>query len=423
MDKKVLGLAAGLVAVITIAACTEQPEGGAACPLLCPNQPVTLLDTTIDAVVVDTTILGLPPIGSEAFMMLASHGDTLDARAIIRYDTLRTTYTKGTVDSAIVNIDTAQLIAPIVKPDTLHRPKAPITIEAYNVDTTDIDTVASVLATLFRPNRLIGSKTFAPESLTDTLRIPISTDTVLDRVRNGKRLRVGLRLVSTAGYNLQIGTVQSNAPVQLRIKASLDTGATPVVVAPFSTTPTDAPFLQGPLSDYTIVVKGAASTPAALLGVGGVPSRRVYFKFTIPSRIVDSTSIVRASLLLTQTPNRRINQKDSIFVYPVPIVAAPIVSDVKTALSFLGFDARARLGLDSLKLAPGDSGVRSFEIVGLVRTWRQVDSILSPRTLALRAGTEGQAPQEINFFSSRAGNTLRPRLRLTYAPQTSTGLP
>jgi hypothetical protein len=421
LHKKVLGLVTAVVATITIAACSEQLEGGAACPLLCPQQAVTLLDTTIDAVVIDTTVLGLPPIGSETFMMLASHGDTLDARAIVRYDTLPATYSKSGIDSAIVNIDTAMLVAPIVKPDSLHRPKAPITIEAYNVDTTDVDTVAAVLAPLFRPNRLIGSKTFAPESLTDTLRIPISTDTVLDRVRTGKRLRVGLRLVSSVGYNIQMGTGQALAPVQLRIKASLDTAATPVLVTPFSTTPTDATFLQGPLADYTIVVRGALGTPAGLLGVGGVPSRRVYFKFTIPSRIVDSTSIVRASLLLTQTPNRRLNAKDSVFIFPVPIVAAPLVSDIKTALQFLG--GRGQLGLDSLKLAPGDSGVRSFEIVGLVRSWRLTDSTVSPRTLALASGSEGSVPQEINFFSSRAGNSLRPRLRLTYAPQTSTGLP
>ena len=31
---------------------------------------------------------------------------------------------------------------------------------------------------------VIGTKTFAPESLLDTLRVPISTDTVLDRVKD-----------------------------------------------------------------------------------------------------------------------------------------------------------------------------------------------------------------------------------------------
>src|SRR5262249_39313682 len=159
--------------------------------------------------------------------------------------------------------------------------------------------VSSVLAPLFRPNRLIGSKTFAPESLLDTLKIPISTDTVLDRVTKGTRLRVGLKLVSSKGVGLRISTALACAPVRLRIKASLDTAAAPVLVSPLSLTPRNEAFLSVPLADFTLVVKGAAPTPATKLGVGGVPPRRVFFKFTVPSRIIDSTSIVRATLLLT----------------------------------------------------------------------------------------------------------------------------
>ena len=421
LNKKLLGWATAIVATFAIASCSENPEGGAACPLLCPQQAVSLQDTTIDAIVVDTTVLGLPPIGTETFMMLASHGDSLESRVIIRYDTLPSTYSKNNIDSTIVNIDTAQLVVRIAKPDSTRRPRAPITIEVYDVDTTGTDTSSVSLGTLFRTDRLIGSKTFAPDSLTDTLRIPISTDTVLDRAKNGKRLRVGLKLVSTQGYDLRIAATESGLPARLRFKPSLDTSVAAISVAPLSLTPTDASFLTRPLADFTLVLKGLSATPVGRLGVGGVPSRRVFFKFTVPSRIIDSTSIVRASLLLTQSPNRRFNPRDSIIVYPIPIIAAPVVTDVKSALQFLG--AIGQFGLDSLKVAPGDSGVRSFEIVGLVRTWRQQDSTVSPRTLALRSGAEGQAPGEIDFFSSRAGNAVRPRLRITYVHQRSTGLP
>ena len=38
--------------------------------------------------------------------MLASHGDTLETRVIVRFDTLPQTYTKSTIDSTIVSIDT-----------------------------------------------------------------------------------------------------------------------------------------------------------------------------------------------------------------------------------------------------------------------------------------------------------------------------
>ncbi|HEY9225312.1 MAG TPA: hypothetical protein VIP11_01610 [Gemmatimonadaceae bacterium] len=421
MLKKFLYLMTAVVATVSIAACDEKLEGGTSCPLLCPQQSVSLKDTTFEGILVDTTVSGLPTIGTEPFTMLASFGDTIDTRVIIRYDTLPTTYTKGTADSAITKIDTAQLVAPIALADSGHRPTAPVTIEVYNVDTTATDTVAAILAPLFRPSRLLGSKTFAPESLKDTLRIPISPDTVLDRVQKGTKLRVGLKLVSTQGVSLRLSTARAGTPVRLVIKASTDTAATPVSVVPFSLTPADEPFLSEPLADYTLVVKGATVSPPTILGVGGVPSRRVFFKFSVPSHIVDSTSIVRASLILTQTPNRRVAARDSLFVFPVPILSTSVVTDYKSALQFLG--SNGQFGLDSLKLAPGDSGVRSFEIVGLVRTWRQQPETVSPRTLALRLGDEGSVPGEIDFFSTNALAGLRPKLRITYVPATSFGLP
>src|SRR4051812_47279145 len=206
--------------------------------------------------------------------MLAAHGDTLDSRAIVRFDTLPGTYSKGGVDSTIVKIDTAQLVVPIAF-DSTKRPAVPLTIEAYNVDTTATDTVAAILATLFRPNRLIGSKTFAPESLKDTLRIPISTDTVLDRSINGTHLRVGLRVVSSRSVDIRIGAVEGGQAVSLRVKPSLDTTVTPLLISPNSKTPVDPSFLTAPLSDYTIVLKGSSTSSPNLLSVGGVPSRRV----------------------------------------------------------------------------------------------------------------------------------------------------
>jgi hypothetical protein len=131
---------------------------------------------------------------------------------------------------------------------------------------------------------------------------------------------------------------------------------------------------------------------------------------------------VRASLLLTQNPNRRISPRESVFVYPLAILSGPTVTNIPSALQFLG--AVGGFSLDTtVRVAPGDSGLRSFEIVGLVRTWRNQPVTVSPRTLALVSGQEGQLPAEIDFFSTRAPAALRPRLRITYVPQTSYGLP
>lgn len=420
-------LVTAFAAVLSIAACEEKLDAGSQCPLLCPQQSITFVDTTIDAIVEDTTVLGLPPLGSEASLMLSSHGDTLETRAIIRFDTLPQTYTKSTsIDSTIVNIDTAMIVAPIVR-DTLNPIRAPITIEAYNVDpgaaidTTPADTLASSISGLFTIDRLLGSRTFAPESILDTLRIPISTDTVLDRVRNGTRLRIGLRVRSTAGVNVRVGTTNAGNPVTLRIIASTDTAAAPVTVSPFSSTPRDQSFLSGPLADYTLVIHGQTPGSPDVLAVGGVPSRRVYLRFDVPAHIVDSTTIVRASLLLTQFPNRGVSRRDSFYVFPAAILSQTTISNVASALGFLG--PNGQFGLDSLLLTPSDSGVKSFEIVGLVRTWKGQTTQSSPRTLGLRSGVEGSLPGEIDFFSTRAPLGVRPRLRITFVPNQNYGIP
>ena len=430
--KKALTLFIAVASTLAITACAEKLEGGASCPLLCTQQSAALRDTTIDGVVFDTSIVGLPPIGAERLLMLASHGDSLDARAIVRFDTIPQSFTaRNALDSVIIHLDTAMLVLPILKPDSAHRPTGPITIEAYNVDsipadsvTLPTDTVASVIATLFRPGRLLASKTFAPESLLDTLRIPLPTDTVLDRVTNGTPLRIGFRLVTpaTRGYDLQIGTTQVGAPVTLHLVPSTDTGAVPVNVTPLSKTPFHQEFLAGPLADYSIILKGGSSiTSSNIIAVGGVPSRRALLKFDVPSHIIDSTTIVRASLLLTQTPNRTLSNRDSVYVFPAAVLASSSITDTRTLLQFVG--AIGQFGLDSVSMAAADSGLRSFEVVNLVRTWRGTTSDISPRALALRSAGEGGSPVEINFFSSRVGGAVRPRLRITYVPQTSFGLP
>jgi hypothetical protein len=195
-----------------------------------------------------------------------------------------------------------------------------------------------------------------------------------------------------------------------------------VSVSPNSSTPSGATFVSGPLEDFTIVLKGGQPTIGTnALGVGGVPSRRTYFRFNVPSRLIDSTTIVRASLLLTQVPNRRVNPRDSIFVHAVAVLSSPVVTDIASALQFLS--APGAFGLDSISAAPADSGVRSFELVGLVRTWRGTTTAVSPRSIALLSAAEGQLPGEIDFFSTRAPLAVRPRLRITYVPQTSYGLP
>jgi hypothetical protein len=61
-------------------------------------------------------------------------------------------------------------------------------------------------------------------------------------------------------------------------------------------------------------------------------------------------------------------------------------------------------------------------LVNAVRAWRFLPSG-TQRAIVLRAAAEGNQTGEVRFFSSEAAAAQRPRLRLTYIPRTSFGLP
>jgi hypothetical protein len=77
---------------LVAAACTENLEGGAACPSLCPEQSQQFRDTTFEAVALDTSLGGFPSLGLSATMLLANRPDTVVTRNILRYDALVTSF-------------------------------------------------------------------------------------------------------------------------------------------------------------------------------------------------------------------------------------------------------------------------------------------------------------------------------------------
>lgn len=415
----------GLAAAAAVGGCGEKLEAGAACPVLCPSPDIQPRDTLVEAVVIDSTLPGFPPIGQESDLLLAARGDTLDTRVIFRFDSLPKTYPHptATADTIVNHVDSATLRI-VLDTTTLvgipNLPTTPVTIEAYDVDS-PADTIAADLLPLFSASRLLGSKTFAPESLTkDTLFVPVSPAAVLSKIVNSARLRIGLRLVSSTSAQLRIFSSTASG-AELRFKPAADTAVT---VALLSQTPTDstlATFRAG-LEDYVITAKGPAPPPPNTISVGGFPARRTYLRFELPSHIVDSSNVIRASLTLTQFPKRDSpSALDSLAIYPFPLTAGTVVTDVARLMALASINIS--LAPDSLRVVPADTGQRRFELVNLVKIWRAANPTLTQRALILVIGEEGRNPAEATFFSSQAAANLRPQLELTYVPKITLGLP
>lgn len=407
-------------ATAVAAACTENLDGGAACPSLCPEQSEQFRDTTFEAVVLDSSLSGFPVLGIGSNLLLANRPDTLVTRTIMRFDVLTTAYAPnrtGATDS-ITTVDSVFLKIPL---DTTGRRGAnPVTIEAYDVDTTASDTVPAVLRTLFRPNRLIGALSLTPSTTGDTIRIPLSKTVMAAKIAAKSRLRVGLRMVGNSGQLRLRAFTLGVSSTTLQYDPATDTTYAPAVVTA-QTTLTGAPEdVNIAYSTYSLIDVGSPVPGTNTLLVGGVPSYRSYMRFNVPARITDSSTIVRAELLLTQQRSRFGNANDTVTVYPLVPNATTDVTDLRRAIDLA---AEGKLiSMDTTLLVPSDSGQKVLNVLALARSWRTLSKAV-PRSLALRIGNEGAQPAEVRFFSSKAAANLRPRLRITYLPKAEFVLP
>jgi aryl carrier-like protein len=421
LPDRILRGALGALLLVGFVACAESVTGTLGCPQLCGDQSATLRDTTLSGIVTtDSVLTGYPEFGATRDFTLIAQGDTADVRAVIRFDTLPNTFRhpNASVDSAVTRVDSARIF--FVVDTTIGRPKAPVTIDAFDVDTTAADTLRSALVPLFRQDRLIGSRTFEVAEIRDTLPLPISNAVVLAKATAGARLRVGLRIRSTGTVRLRIsGSAYSP---RLTFRVTPDTLVHRDTVLLQSLTPTDDPIATV-YAFYPIVVAGALPPPGAgVLAVGGVGGARSYLRFDIPPILLDSVQVVRASLLLNQLPSRvAASSSDTTALVVSPILAGEQITNVRTIINFAG--SGSAVGLDSVRLVPKDAGLRSIELVNLFRAWRAVGSANSIRAIVLRAKQEAASTAELDFVSSEGAEALRPKLRITYVPRRGFGLP
>lgn len=411
--------ALGLVAAVGLASCTEDIDGSASCPLLCPPQSITTRDTVIEGVAYDTSVAGYPGIGLEPTLLLARRGDSLDTRVFLRFDSLPSTFRAAGNDSAITRVDTATLLLRLAFP--VLPTAGQVVVEAYDVDTALAnDTLPSSLLPLFRPDRLLATELVSPASVADsTVRIVLDPRVVLRKVTDKARLRVGLRVRNGTNGQVQFIASDGGTAPRINLRVTRDTSVTPLPVALLSKTPEGSSLPPSQLADYVFAAVQPAPAPATVLAMGGMRGQRGYLRFSIPRRIADSSTVVRATLELTQFPYRGPDAGDTTTLVAHTTLGTGVVTDIRRVISLLG-----ATGPDTLRLVPRDSGRRALELAGLVAQWRAFSVDSSGRAVVLRMPTEQQRPAELRFFSRRAASAdLRPRLRLVYVPRTTFGLP
>ncbi len=414
--------------VAAIGACTEDLQTGEGCPLLCPGQEIEIIDTILtDVVTLDTSLFGFPFQGSEDPLLLASRGDTLDVRPVVRFDTLQRLYARTGVDTLepIVKVDSVYL-AVFLRATELATP-GDWAIDAYDVfDSTLTDTIPGLLEPLFTPARLIGTYV-GDTAFTDTLRIRIPIDTTYFRTMlgtPGQRFRVGLRVRSTQSVMLRMQATGAASPpsISYKIVSEDTTVPSPRNVGSTSLTPASPSALASDLRDFHVVVAAPDQSAGSALVVGGFPGSRVYMRMNLPAWLTDSVGVLRAELLLTQDPVSGLSSADSLILDGHLVVAGQTVTSLMRAATLL---SSSNLFIPSQRLLPSDNRTVRININNLVRQWNTANPTRgNPTAILLRSDLEGASPAALRFYSSEAATpAVRPRLRVSYTPGTVFGRP
>ena len=138
---------------------------------------------------------------------------------------------------------------------------------------------------------------------------------ILDKIVNAKHLRVGIKVSGTGSVWLRAGSVETGNAATVSYRPSPDTLVKALVVNPISSVPLDPAELKRDLQDYTLVSKYNIPATPGTFAVGGTPGRRAYLRFNIPRAISDCSTVIRATLRLTQRPVKLGSLRDSMVVH------------------------------------------------------------------------------------------------------------
>ena len=381
-----------LALVLGATACEEELTVPGGCPEFCPGGQPLLQDTTIYAAPAgDSTFFGYYGWQDVSSLLVASDFDAGEARAWYQFPprsdsvTVSDTLRAYTIDSVVIRMGIVARDS-TVKGLTFYVYQLPLTVDT----TTDV----AALDAMMTPDALVDSIVVPDTVYRGNVQLVLK-DTSLARLvippADSGRLALGVRIGDGKSTGARLGSIQgTTGPAEYTTYVTADIADTTRQKQQLTLVADENGFALGGVPP--------ADDPD-LLYIGRVPTARSLLRFEVPKRILDSTSVVRATLELTP-------------VQPWTGLLGDLTQlDIRPVAADIGGKSTPVFGLRAVKTLPiSGSDVIGIEVIGLIINWRGQNPL--PQTLFIALSPEGGSFQQPVFGSTRKGDA--PRLRITY---------
>ena len=397
-----------MVGAVLLAAggCREDllAPGNGTCPDFCPPEQLQVVDSVLlDNVLGDSGFGGYVQ-RSEATSRQV-YRDSTDAgeagsRAVIVFQAFSDSLLVAAGDTtrgAVLGTDSFTIVVPV-------RGRNPaftgleIAVHRIPIGTDTAATFAD-LDPYFADSTLLAVIAIPDTLLSDTVSAVLDSLAFPAFAADGNRAAVGIALRSPAGY-VQLGSDDGQDGVQFTRHVRVDSAGVAVS------------RIEGKLPSFD----SFRASPQAAAGpderdVGGAPASRTMLRFALPPRIADSSTVLRATLVLVPTGPVMGAPGDSLGV-----IAQGLAADVgaKSPLQGIPVDS---VSLRVAFVTVGATDTVRLDVTDLVIGWTR--DTTRPRAFAVRAIPEGGSVGLLRLGA--ATGAARPRLHVTFAPPVALG--
>lgn len=401
MGKRFGWLRAGGALLVAALGCVgEVVTAPDACPAYCASTGITPRDTVfLAAISRDSSHRGYQTANSAQQILVAGTAGAREARAIVkffsfplRYQILPTDTTTSviqSVDSLRINVSLRKRTTGTVELAVYRLPRATDTLVTYDAATP-----------FFQDSTKVAQITVSPDTGLVQIAIPASALPTLEA--DSFEVALGVAVV-TPTANLRLGSNEAGFGMFVERFIQVDS-------ATIRVTKSDRRLAQFD----TFIFQDLPAPATGAMFVGGAPAARALMKLTLPSRIVDSTNVVRATLLLIPSGPVLAAADDTLRLL-VHALAADI--GPKSPVAIATGDDEPRAGAF---VAPNTADTIRIDITNLIRLWKSNTEL--PRTFVIRAVPDAGTLSEIRFWSSQ--DAMRhPLVQVTYVPPFGFGVP